>query len=110
MAPQRHDTNPPSGYDENDPNNAPRNTGNDPVPANSGPAQTNAGRGQRAITGVAVCDVATVAMTAREYGDAVEALAVLIARWERDQPPSTSPALLTASPACEGGPPHGSHH
>ena len=109
MAPERHDTNPPGGYDENDPNNASRNTGNGPVPANSGTAQTNAGRGQRAITNVAVCDVATVAMTAREYGDAVEALAVLIARWERDQPP-TSPAASPAGIACEGGPPHGSHH
>lgn len=42
-------------------------------------------RGRPAITDITIARVETVTMTDLEYADAVEALAVLIARYERHQ-------------------------
>lgn len=44
------------------------------------------GRGKPAITEIRIARIETVTMTAREYTDAVETLAVLIARYERNHP------------------------
>lgn len=62
-------------------------------PANSGTVTTGRrtarktpGRGKAAITDIRIARIETVTMTATEYSDAVEALAVLVARYERNHP------------------------
>ena len=72
------DTNPESGYDETAP---PDTESFIPRPR---AARTTPGRGKAAITDIRVARIETVTMTATEYADAVEALAVLISRYERD--------------------------
>jgi hypothetical protein len=74
MATTPHDNNPNSGYDET-------------VPSNSGNTRKRrttrraASKPQPAITNIKIARIETVTMTATEYDAAVEALAVLIARW-----------------------------
>lgn len=63
-------------------------------PANSGNADPDAQTRVRAITDVRVARVETAAMTDAEYLDAVEALAVIIARYD------TQPAAENAREAA----------
>jgi len=82
MAPHADDTNPPGGYDETTPQ-----TSNSEPPKGGCrklPTGRKATRGKPAISDIAIARIETVTMTATEYADAVEALAVLIARWERE--------------------------
>ncbi|MEV7624619.1 hypothetical protein [Actinoplanes sp. NPDC089786] len=48
--------------------------------------QKTPGRGKPAITDIRIAHIETVIMTVDEYADAVESLAVLIARYERHHP------------------------
>lgn len=64
-----------------------------PVPAdNPGNIRAAPGRGQAAISDIRIAHVETTPMTATEYADAVEALAVLIARYEREHPEESTAA------------------
>jgi hypothetical protein len=49
-------------------------------------SRTASGRKQAAITDIRIHHIETVPMTTAQYARAVEALAVLIARYEREQP------------------------
>ncbi|SDT67073.1 hypothetical protein [Actinoplanes derwentensis] len=49
-------------------------------------SRTASGRKQAAITDIRIHHIETVPMTAAQYARAVEALAVLIARYEREHP------------------------
>jgi len=64
--------------------NAPTKTGSRSESARK--SRTASGRGRAAITDIRIAHVETTPMTATEYADAVEALAVLIARYERRHP------------------------
>jgi hypothetical protein len=79
MQPEVGDTNPHNGYDETAPSNS------RPVTP-AGARRRAPGRGKAAITDVRIARIETVIMTATEYADAVESLAVLIARYERTHP------------------------
>lgn len=52
------------------------------------PARKAPGRGKAAITDIRIARIETVPMTTTEYTDAVEALAVIVARYERNHPDS----------------------
>jgi hypothetical protein len=67
---------------------------NKPGPAADNPEEIRAapGRGQAAISDIRIAHVETTPMTATEYADAVEALAVLIARYEREHPEESTAA------------------
>ncbi len=68
------------GYHENAPTKTGSRSENGRKPRNA------SGRGRAAITDIRIAHVETTSMTATEYTDAVEALAVLIARYERRHP------------------------
>ncbi len=80
--------NPKTGYDES----TPHNNGN----GNGGTARRYPGRGKAAITDIRIARIETVPMTAHEYADAVETLAVLIARYETNHPNETAPPGIAA--------------
>jgi hypothetical protein len=76
MQPEVGDTNPRNGYDKTAASHC------RPI-ISVGPRRAAPGRGKAAITDVRIARIETVVMTAEEYADAVESLAVLIARYER---------------------------
>jgi hypothetical protein len=63
-----------------------------PVVDKPGKIRVAPGRGQAAISHIRIAYVETTPMTATEYADAVEALAVLIARYEREHPEESTAA------------------
>jgi hypothetical protein len=83
MAPKPGDTNPPTGYDEGEP---PGSTGVRGRRTN--PSKAN--RPTPAIIDIQIARIEKVTMTAAEYDNAVEALAVLIARWWQQHPDKTA--------------------
>lgn len=79
MAETANDEYPPDGYHENTPSNDPATT----LSRISGQRR----RATATITTVRVASIETVTMTPAEEAEAIEALAVLIARYWRDHPP-----------------------
>lgn len=69
-----------------------RSSDNDGSKFNSEARRKKAGRPRGPITDIAIGHIETVTMTETEYADAVESLAVLIARYERhhDEQPGTA--------------------
>jgi hypothetical protein len=84
MASKPDDTNPNTGYDETAPPDSepPNPGGTRKRPPNSRTAH----RPKPAITEIRIARIETVTMTAAEYDNAVEALAVLINRWWHQHP------------------------
>ncbi len=82
MRGRNNDTDPEIGYHEI----APSNNSPDERTLTDKNTEATPGRGKSAITKVRIARIETVTMTATEYTDAVEALAVLIARYERTHP------------------------
>jgi hypothetical protein len=80
MAPTPDHTNPNIGYDETE-------SSNSGSTRKRCTARRAAGRPKPAIDGVKIARIETVTMTATEYDNAVEALAVLIAHWWQRHPP-----------------------
>jgi len=74
MAPKPDDTNPNTEYDEN----TPPNPGNTRWRRTTGREKNQA---KPAVADIRIARIETVTMTAAEYDNAVEALAVLITRW-----------------------------
>jgi hypothetical protein len=60
-----------------------RSSDNDGADSGSDARRGTARRGRAAITDITIGRIETVTMTETEYADAVESLAVLIARYER---------------------------
>ena len=69
-----------------------RSSDNDGSDFNSEARRKKAGRSRSPIADITIGHIETVTMTETEYADAVESLAVLIARYERhhDEQPGTA--------------------
>jgi len=74
------------GYDDTEPSNS------DATGSGARKRRKTPGRGRAAITDIRIARIETVTMTETEYADAVQSLAVLIARYERNHPEDEQPS------------------
>ena len=83
MAESADDDHPPDGYHES-------TSSDDPAPTTLSRIPRQRRRATATITTVRIASIETVTMTPAEETEAIEALAVLIARYWRDHPPAAA--------------------